>query len=105
MRDDIAKLLKGPSAQEKNFYVLCALTDFQNLLKQCQKPKEQNASGGKRISLNVKICLNNNSLSGFSKQFPNDQFPQVQHETKEKIKKYLKKTDYFLSFAKDVLKM
>lgn len=87
MRDDLAKILKGPNLQEKNFYVLCVLTDFQNLLKLCQKPKEQTASGE------------------FSKQFPNDRFPQVQYETKEKIKKYLKKTDYFLSYAKDVLQV
>ncbi|KAH1011403.1 zinc finger HIT domain-containing protein 2 [Dendroctonus ponderosae] len=87
MKDDIAKILKGPNPQESSFYVLCALSDFQNLLKECRKPKEQNSTGG------------------FSAQFLSDQFPQIQYETKDKIKKYLKKTDYFLSFAKDVLKM
>ncbi|XP_066257663.1 zinc finger HIT domain-containing protein 2 [Euwallacea similis] len=87
MREDVGKILKGPNSEEKSFYVLCALTDFQNLLRECQKPKEQNPTGA------------------FSKQFPNEHFPQLQYETKEKIKKYLKKSDYFLSFAKDVLKM
>lgn len=88
MRDDIAKILKGPNPQEKSFYVLCALTDFQTLLRECQKPKEQQ-----------------NEAGAFSKQFPNDRFPQVQYETKEKIKKYLKKCDYFLSYAKDILQV
>lgn len=46
MRDDLEKILKGPNSQEKNFYVLCALTDFKNLLKECQKPKQHNTTGG-----------------------------------------------------------
>ncbi|ENN77619.1 hypothetical protein D910_07597 [Dendroctonus ponderosae] len=71
MKDDIAKILKGPNPQESSFYVLCALSDFQNLLKECRKPKEQNSTGG------------------FSAQFLSDQFPQIQYETKDKIKKNL----------------
>jgi len=46
MRDDVEKILNGPNSQEKNFYVLCALTDFKNLLKECQKPKQHNTTGG-----------------------------------------------------------
>lgn len=46
MRDDLEKILNGPNSQEKNFYVLCALTDFKNLLKECQKPKQHNTTGG-----------------------------------------------------------
>lgn len=88
MRDDITKILKGPSAQEKKMYVLCALTDLQNLLKQAQqKPKN----------------LKQNEPGGFSKQFPNEFFPHVQHESVDNVKKYLKKTEYFLSYTKDIL--
>ncbi|KAF7287689.1 zinc finger HIT domain-containing protein 2 [Rhynchophorus ferrugineus] len=87
MRDDISKILKGPNVQEKNFYILCALTDLQNLFKQAQQ-KPNN--------------LKQNEF-GFSKQFPNEFFPHVQHESVENVKKYLKKTEYFLSYAKDIL--
>lgn len=106
MRDDLKKILEGPNSQENNFYVLCALTDFKNLLKECQKPKQHNTTGGGgKIWLAPFFIHLINFLTAFSKQFPGYNFPQVQHETKEKIKKYLKRTDYFLSYAKDVLKM
>ncbi|XP_030749077.1 zinc finger HIT domain-containing protein 2 [Sitophilus oryzae] len=89
MRDDVSKILQGPNTQEKNYYVLCALTDLENLLKEAQAPK--NTQSGEK--------------GAFSKQFPNDMFPQVQHEKKENIKKYLRKVEYFQSYAKDVFQM
>ncbi|XP_050316207.1 zinc finger HIT domain-containing protein 2 isoform X2 [Anthonomus grandis grandis] len=82
IKEDLNRILNGPTPQEKNKYVLCALTDFQNLLKACENHKED-----------------------FAKHFPNHYFPQVQYENKDNIRKYIKKTDYLLAFAKDVFNM
>lgn len=49
MKDDIGKILKGPNPQESSFYVLSALSDFENLLRECRKPKEPSPTGGKLI--------------------------------------------------------
>ncbi|KAL1501313.1 hypothetical protein ABEB36_006657 [Hypothenemus hampei] len=84
MHQDLWQILKGPNVQEENFYILCALSDFENLLKECLKPKTPQPSGA------------------FSKQFP-EFGVEIPHETKEEIKTYLKKTEYFLSFVNDVL--
>ncbi|XP_044261411.1 zinc finger HIT domain-containing protein 2 [Tribolium madens] len=84
LRDDLSKILEGPNETERNFYVLCALSDLHQLL---------NSAGVKKTE----------KKSSFSKSFPNDCFPEVKLESKNKIKTCLRKIDYLLSFAKDLL--
>ncbi|KAJ3650614.1 hypothetical protein Zmor_016702 [Zophobas morio] len=81
LRDDLDKILKGPGTSEPNFYTLCALSDLHTLLSSS--------------------LINKDHKTSFSKNFPNDHFPEVKLESKNKIKSCLKKVEYLLSFAKD----
>ncbi|RZC36976.1 MTP18 domain containing protein [Asbolus verrucosus] len=81
LREDLDKIVKGPELCEKKFYILCALSDLYKLLNSALTKKEQKSS--------------------FSKVFPNDHFPEVKLESKNKIKSCIRKVEYLLSFAKD----
>lgn len=79
------KILTGPNSVEKTFYILCALSDLHKLLSLAMHKKETKCS--------------------FSKAFPNDQFPDVKLESRNKIKNSIKKVDYLLAFAKDLFSL
>ncbi|XP_060533287.1 zinc finger HIT domain-containing protein 2 isoform X2 [Cylas formicarius] len=89
MREDLKKILAGPNSMEKKFYILCALSDLQNLFQNALRPRPDE----------------NGRTSGFNRQFPNNHFPNVQLESKNKLKNHLKKVDYFLSYSKDCLEL
>lgn len=81
MREDLERVLKGPKPTEKNFYVLCALSDLKLLLNKASISSSENSGD-------------------FSKKFPDEHFPTVKLESPNKIKNLTKKIEYFLSYAK-----
>ncbi|XP_018577083.1 zinc finger HIT domain-containing protein 2 [Anoplophora glabripennis] len=81
MRDDLHKILRGPSKCENTFYLICALCDVRNLLTQSLKPSQ------------------GNKTSNFSKKFSKEQLPSTKLETTD-IKKWRRKLDYYLSYTK-----
>ncbi|XP_023013558.2 zinc finger HIT domain-containing protein 2 [Leptinotarsa decemlineata] len=83
MRDDLEKIINGPKKSDSKYYLLCALSDILHLLEKAVKPTEAS---------NSKV---------FTKQFPNDHFPDVKLEDAKSIKSHSKKIEYFLSYAKD----
>lgn len=85
MRFDLQKILDGPNFSNKNFYILSALADLSNIL-----------------STAISKCGDKNSSDNkpFSTKFPNNQVPSIQYESKTKLKSYVRKIDYFLSYTK-----
>lgn len=86
MREDLDKVLKGPNLDEQNFYILCALSDIISLLKEATtQSAEKNGN--------------------FAKKFPDEHFPVVKLESLSNIKKYCRKIEYLLSYAKEFYKL
>lgn len=85
MRTDLDRILKGPEKTERKFYILAALSDVSKLFKAACSANQETKS-----------------QTQFSKNFPE---PAVVLVGKEKIKKSLKKVDYYLSFTKDYMQL
>lgn len=85
MREDVQSLLTGPEIDNNKYYILCALSDVHNLMSKALE------------------CGEDKKETDFSKKFPSPHFPSVSEETKDKIKLYMKKIEYFLSYTKDCM--
>ncbi|KAL3271071.1 hypothetical protein HHI36_021570 [Cryptolaemus montrouzieri] len=83
MKKDLENILKGPIRMDEKYYVLCALSDLHNLFK---------------MALNKKEVKSGNS---FAKNFPNEHFPEVKMHEPDKIKMYMKRVEYFLSYSQN----
>lgn len=85
MRSDVQNILDGPNFSNKTFYILASLSDLLNLVNDAiSKPNQGHANS-----------------KPFGSKFPNDHFPDINYEPKSKLKKYVRKIDYFLSYTKD----
>lgn len=82
MKEDLDRILQGPEKNNRKYYILCALSDLHNLLRTVLKGDDSRQE------------------SNFSKHFPDPHFPSVALESKAKIKCYMKKLEYFLSYTK-----
>lgn len=87
MREDLHKILQGPEKENRKFYIFAALSDLHDLLQESLKDDKEEEK------------------TSFSKNFPNPHFPSVALENKNKIKVYLKKVEYFLSYTRDHLQL
>ncbi|KAJ8983190.1 hypothetical protein NQ317_005833 [Molorchus minor] len=83
MRDDLHKILQGPNDLENKLYIMYALSDMHHLFEESLKP------------------INDTATSTFEAKFSNNHFPAVELEPSDKIKKYIKKIEYYLSYTKD----
>lgn len=81
MEDDLQKILRGPSVFEPKFYILCALSDLLGLLNKSMEVKEED---------------------NFSKTFAREQFPSVKLVPQKTVKAYVKRIEFFLSYAKHI---
>lgn len=88
MREDLHKILQGPEKENRKFYILAALSDLHDLLQ--ESLQDDNKAEEK---------------TSFTKNFPNPHFPSVALENKNKIKAYVKKVEYFLSYTRDRLQL
>ncbi|KAK9876055.1 hypothetical protein WA026_011165 [Henosepilachna vigintioctopunctata] len=81
MREDLDQILRGPTRMESKFYVECALADIHNLLKKALQMKSDKSGGS------------------FAKHFPNAHFPEVKLHSSSRIKVFIKRVEYFLSYV------
>lgn len=89
MKDDVYRIMQGPHVTEKKFYILCCLSDLYDLFKSALKfEKEIKKDGGE-----------------FAKTFPESTFPEIEFESRESMKKSIRKIEFMLSYAKDILSM
>lgn len=85
MKEDVYAVMQGPHSTEKKFYIMCSLSDLYDLFNKAMK-------------------INKNGKTGeFSKAFPESRFPESELESRASIRSSLKKFEFLLSFAKDVL--
>ncbi|KAL1138708.1 hypothetical protein AAG570_008770 [Ranatra chinensis] len=84
MQEDVLKIIEGPNDEEKNFYVVAALSDINKLLavaKKCEKSKSSSRVGS------------------FHKVFSDHTDDTVPRPTKQELSKVIKKIEYYMSWA------
>lgn len=85
MKDDVFQILKGPSKDKKAFYCKAALSHLHKIF------SEAKTAG--------KLSKNSKDNSDFSRKFPEHTREHLPNLDVSKVKKCIKKIEYYLSFV------
>ncbi|XP_028165573.1 uncharacterized protein LOC114356560 [Ostrinia furnacalis] len=84
MKDDVFQILKGPSKDKKSFYCKAALSHLHRIFSEAKTSGKQNKSA--------------NNKSNFSRKFPEHTREHLPNLDISKVKKCIKKIEFYLSF-------